>query len=206
MDSQVDGKPADGRPPRSNHLTDEGMLRMVAWARPGPRGSGIQQIDVDLGPRSIKLNHAPATGEGLVGNGRLGVDLIRVAAGEGFQPHTHPGDHILIVVGGEGTITHDGTVYPTQPGDVYMVEGGVPHAVGARSDHVILAVGSPHKAVDDVDRMTPAEYREILSPLGDLRCLICQRTSTHPRLLHNVDCEHCPCPACSRGISHHAVE
>jgi mannose-6-phosphate isomerase-like protein (cupin superfamily) len=144
----------------------------------------------------------------MVTNGRLGVDLIRVAAGQGFQPHTHPGDHILIVVGGSGTITYDGVVYPTEAGDLYMIEGEVPHAVGARTDHVILAVGSPHKLVDDLDRMEPLEYQEVLSPLGDLWCLICDSRSTYPNMLHDEGCEHCPCPPCAWndvGNGHHRV-
>lgn len=178
-------------------------LRIVSWARPGVRHDGTQDLHVDLSARAIALAHAPATGKGLVSNGDLGIDLIRVEAGKGFQPHTHRGDHILIVAGGEGTIAYDGIVYPTQPGDLYMIDGGVPHAVGARTDHVILAVGCPHRPIDADDRMVPLEYHEVLSDVGDLTCLICNEESRYPSLLHDVGCKHCPCTSCSWGLSHH---
>lgn len=178
-------------------------LHIECWAQSAGQHDGSQRLSVDLGERPIRLAHAPASGAAMASNGRLGVDLIRVAAGYGFRPHTHPGDHVLIVVGGEGTITYDGVIYPTTAGTLYMIDGEVPHAVGAITDHVILAVGSPHRPVDADDRMTPVEYQEVLSELGDLRCLICDLKSTHPRLLHDVGCAHCPCPSCSTGDSHH---
>jgi quercetin dioxygenase-like cupin family protein len=179
------------------------VLRIVSWAEPGELGADTQQLFVGLGPRPVPLAHAPATGQALASNAQLGVDLIRVEAGKGFQPHTHPGDHVLIVVGGEGTITYHGVVYPTRAGDLYMIDGQVPHAVGARTDHVILAVGSPHRPVDATDRMEPVEYREVLSELGDLRCLICGVESALPHMLHDVSCPHCPCAACTMGETHH---
>lgn len=187
----------------ANHLTPDGRLRLSRWATPSPGPAGVQRLEVDLGPRATPLAHAPASGEGLVTNGHLGVDTIRVARGSGLRPHTHPGDHLLIVVGGSGTVTYDGVVYPTEAGELYMIEGGVPHAVGARTDHVILAVGSPHALIDDPRRMEPREYEEILSPLGDLQCLICDRSSIYPGLLHDEGCGHCPCQNCSVGGSHH---
>ena len=178
-------------------------LQIVSWAEPGELVADTQQLMVGLGPRPAALAHAPATGQALASNGQLGVDLIRLEAGKGFQPHTHPGDHVLIVVGGEGTITYDGVVYPTHSGDLYMIDGHVPHAVGARTDHVILAVGSPHRPVDATDRMEAVEYREVLSDLGDLRCLTCGIESAFPRMLHDVACPHCPCSECTMDKTHH---
>jgi quercetin dioxygenase-like cupin family protein len=178
-------------------------LQIASWAEPGELVADTQQLMVGLGPRPATLAHSPATGQALASNGQLGVDLIRLEAGKGFQPHTHPGDHVLIVVGGEGTITYDGVVYPTHSGDLYMIDGHVPHAVGARTDHVILAVGSPHRPVDATDRMEPVEYREVLSALGDLRCLTCGIESAFPRMLHDVACPHCPCSECTMDKTHH---
>ncbi len=165
----------------------------------------LSGVLVDLMPGPTQMLHSTATGLGLVTNGDLGVDLIRLRAGEGFVPHTHPGDHILIVVGGLGTITFDGCVYPTEPGNVYMVGGAVPHAVGARTAHAILAVGAPHRAVDDPDRMAPIEYQAVVSEsVGDMTCLACAAgehggspiTATFPTLLHQIGCTHCPCFHC----------
>lgn len=171
-------------------------LRMVNWA--------ASQVDTEstllrIGhePRPLSMSGAPyATGLPLVSNGTLGVDAIRLPAGSGFAPHTHPGHHILIAIAGKGAITYDGKIYGTVAGQVYLVEGAVPHAVGAITDHVLLAVGSPHKSVDALDRMTSVAYDEVLAPDGDLHCLICDIRSWPTKRVHELGCPHCPCTTC----------
>ena len=158
--------------------------------------AGDQLLGVDLSERSIPVAHSHATGEALVSNGQLGADIIRLAAGDGFVPHTHPGDHLLMVIGGEGTITCGGQILPTRAGDVFMIEGQIPHAVGAISDHVILAVGSPHRPIDAADRMTEVGYEEITTEIQRLHCLICDLQAQLPDRLHQLGCPHCPCPEC----------
>lgn len=177
-------------------------LKIVEWAIAdrwhGGDHYGLQRLNtrLDAPADSVPMAGSPAHGVSLLSNGKLGADLIYLDAGKSFAPHTHPGDHLLIVVGGEGTITYDGRVYPTKAGDIYMVEGSVPHAVGARTDHVILAVGSPHRNVDDPGRMTLTEYHAILSEIGEMHCLICNLTATRGFRLHDVGCSHCPCGEC----------
>lgn len=189
----------NGRP-LDTHLDRDGLLRIVDWGRrwKDARGtaSDFETLLVAMSERGTKMAHSTATGDGLVSNGTLGVDVIRVGAGSGFSPHTHPGDHLLIVVGGEGTITYQGRVYPTAAGQVYMVQGLEAHAVGALTDHVILAVGCPHKPVDATDRMAPTAYQSITTELGALHCLICDRKSVYPQQLHDAGCAHCPCLEC----------
>lgn len=177
-----------------------GGLKILDWASAGPVEGDRQHLLVDLGLRPTPMPGSPATGRGLVTNGLLGGDVIRLAAGEAFEPHTHPGDHLLIVIGGEGTITFDGVVYPTRAGQIYMVEGSVSHAVGAITDHVILAVGSPHKAVDDPTRMTPVEYQSVLSAFGDMHCLICDQRARFPQTLADVAAPDCPCRVAVKGV------
>jgi quercetin dioxygenase-like cupin family protein len=142
------------------------------------------------------MAHSRATGEALVSNGDLGIDVIRLGAGDGFAAHTHPGHHLLIVVGGRGTITFDGHIYPTVAGQVYFVPGRIAHAVGAVTDHVILAVGAPHRPVDSPERMALTEYSAVTSELGSLACAICEITANFPSRLHELGCVHCPCPMC----------
>jgi quercetin dioxygenase-like cupin family protein len=169
--------------------------RIVRWAEDAGFGER-QMLAVALAPRAIRMPRSNATGEPLVSNGQLGADIIRLAAGDGFVPHTHPGDHLLIVVGGLGTLTYGGRIYPTRAGEIYLVEGEVPHAVGAITDHVLLAVGSPHRPVDSLDRMKPVAYQAVTADLGRLHCLICDRVAVHPDRLHDVGCPHCPCASC----------
>lgn len=182
------------------YLNEDGSLRIVQWGRLIYNTPKRSNIEVELSEKPVKMLHTQsATALPLVSNGVLGVDLIRVEAGTGFEPHTHPGDHLLICVAGEGTITYDGYVYPTTAGQVYMIEGEKPHAVGARTNHAILAVGMPHVPAGSPDRMKPVEYVEVAATFGDLSCLICNREARMPRMLHDVGCEHCPCPICSQG-------
>ena len=176
-------------------LNEDGTIKIVRWAS----DLGVvddQVLGIDLAIRPAHMAHSNATGMGLVSNGFLGADIIRLSAGDGFVPHTHPGDHLLIVVGGQGTITYDGKIYPTRAGQIYMVAGKVPHAVGAITDHVILAVGAPHKPVDSVDRMTPVEYQDVTAEINQLHCLICNISATYPDRMHDVGCPHCPCIDC----------
>jgi quercetin dioxygenase-like cupin family protein len=174
-------------PHRSGYLDEDGTLRIVDWA--GREGDALH---VETGARSRVMQGHLATGDGLVGNGHLGADIIRCAAGGGFAPHTHIGDHLLFVVGGEGTITYDGRVYATHAGQVYFVEGAVPHAVGAITDHVLLSIGTPHRAVDATDRQTPQEYESILANFATLECGICGVEAHAPKRLADLGCPHCP--------------
>lgn len=159
-------------------------LVMTQWAQPVVHVHGTTLQIPTNAPLLCRLKHSVATGTGLVTNGQLGIDMIRLSAGQGFAPHTHPGDHILIPVGGRSTITFGGGVYLAFPGSVYMVDGNVPHAVGAIDDAVILAVGAPHKPVDSTERMTPVEYQAVLADIDHLLCYVCDPTGT------DTDCEH----------------
>src|SRR6516165_4585420 len=110
-----------------------GGLKIVKWADEAgyePR-TNSQLLSVPMGVRKARMAHSHATGEGVVSNGYIGADIIHIRAGDGFVPHTHPGDHLLIVIGGRGTITYDSKIYPTEAGQIYMIDGDVPHAVGA---------------------------------------------------------------------------
>ena len=171
-------------------------LDIFQWAEDLGVHDKKQHLAISLEERKHKMAHSPATGDGLVTNGHVGADIIRLKAGDKFTAHTHSGDHLLIIIGGEGTITYDGKIYPTKAGDIYMVEGKVPHAVGAITDHVILAVGSPHKAVDSPDRMKLVAYKEVISKVGDMHCLICNLSAKYPEMLHEKGCKHCPCDKC----------
>jgi len=183
-----------------SHVDDDGMLRIVEWAtavktdETDNRDGQLLHVPDERG--DYDMAHSTAHGDALVSTGELGVDLIRIDEGDGFVPHTHPGDHILIPVYGTGTITYDGHVYPTDAGAVYIINGDVPHGVGAITDHGILAVGSPHAPIDSPDRMTPTEYDEVTAELDSVHCLICDLDARNDEKLHQIGCEHCPCHDC----------
>ena len=178
-----------------NHPERPRELKIVRWAADLGLAEG-QMLGIDMQHRPAPIAQSNASGQGLVTNGQLGADIIQLDAGDGFVPHTHPGDHLLIVIGGKGTVTFDGKIYPTAAGEIYMIEGSVPHAVGAVTDHVIMAVGSPHKAVDAPDRMGVVDYQTVVSDIGELECLICGKSASYPQRLHDLGCTHCPCTQC----------
>ena len=172
-------------------------FEILEWAYEGHLTPIEQLLFVRTGELPKKMAKSNATGRSLSTNGHLGADMIRLAAGDGFQPHTHPGDHLLIVVAGRGTITYQGQVHPTRAGQIYMIEGSQPHAVGAITDHVILAVGSPHMPVDSPERMGLVEYAAVAADMHDLTCLICNTKASYPEMLHDSGCPHCPCAECN---------
>lgn len=177
-----------------------GGLHIVRWAEDAGVGS-MQRLAVGLGIRPEPMHPGPGTGESLVSNGLLGADIVRLGAGERFQPHIHVADHLLIVIGGIGTITCDGAIHPTRAGEIYLIEGEAPHAVGAITDHVLLAVGAPHLPLSSPARMSAVPYCAITTRIDDLHCLICNLHAVYPQVPHELGCPHCPCVACSAGDS-----
>ena len=171
-------------------------LPIVRWAQ-ATIGDGATSLYIPHGERPVAMHGAAASGLGLVSNGLIGADVISLSAGAGFPPHTHRGHHVLAVLGGQGTITYNGQVHATGAGDIYLIEGSVPHAVGAISDHVILAIGAPHMPVESERRMEVVDYDEVLSEIADLHCTICDVKSELPNYLHDVGCGHCPCCSCA---------
>lgn len=170
-------------------------LTIDRWAM-DPTAGGTATISVATGPRPFRVANSDATGEPLVSNGQLGADIIHLAAGSAFTPHTHRGDHLLIVIAGEGTVIYEGQIQRTRAGDIFLIEGEVPHAVGAITDHVIIAVGSPHTPIDSLDRMALVAYESMTTDIRDLHCLICDLHALYPRRIHELGCPHCPCEVC----------
>lgn len=116
----------------------------------------VSAVGID---HAVPMHGADATGLNLHTNGHLGADMVWVPAGARFPVHVHPGDHLLLCLSGHGTITINEITYDVHPGDLYMVDGNVPHAVGAGdTDHVLVAIGAPHKPVDSPERMDYTDW------------------------------------------------
>lgn len=133
----------------------------LATSTTGPVGLRIRnlwEVMPGLPEQGVDVHGAPARGLALHSNGHLGADMLYVRAGDQFPVHTHPGDHLLYCLAGQGTITVDQVTYTIRPGDLYMVDGLVPHAVGAVTDHVLVAIGAPHKPVDSPERMAFVDW------------------------------------------------
>ena len=66
------------------------------------------------------------------------------------------------------------------------------HAVGAITDHVILAVGAPHRPVDDPRRQVLVEYDAIRGDTGIVTCGLCSLTAPSLPELAASGCAHVP--------------
>jgi quercetin dioxygenase-like cupin family protein len=114
----------------------------------------VFEVVQSSGKLPIKIPGVDAHGESLFSNGKLGVDMIQLAPHQAFPLHTHPADHLLFIVAGEGTVTVGAQVYQTRPGDLYMIHGTVEHAVGAGAEgQYLLSFGAPHYHLDHPERM-----------------------------------------------------
>lgn len=124
----------NGKDSMSSTFDSPRDLEIVTWAQSAV-GDDRTSLSIAHAPLPVNMHGANATGLALVTNGDIGADLIQLGAGAGFAPHTHPGHHILSVVAGIGTITYDGRIRETRAGQTFLIEGEVPHAVGAITDH-----------------------------------------------------------------------
>lgn len=120
----------------------------------------VSELALAKPDNAVPVVGADALGTNVATNGKLGADILWVPSNASFPIHTHPGDHLLMCLDGEGTISFDGQKIEVRPGDMYMIPGMIPHAVGAGpAGHVLLAIGSPHKPVDAPDRMKPTDWQ-----------------------------------------------
>jgi len=126
-------------------------LQIVEWAKVDEAGNLIINTD----ERPTQMANSEGTGQTLLSQDGFGADVIRFEAGHGVQNHVHPGDHILFVLAGEGVVVYDGHPNKLKPGLAYFVPGSVPHAIDAKTNLVLIAVGNRHVLVGDETRMTP---------------------------------------------------
>jgi quercetin dioxygenase-like cupin family protein len=155
-------------------LDERGLLRlvnvaMVADHAPLPKhvhsGEPDQGITGTPLLRTRQLTGEPHPETGDTDSGALGVDMLYVPPGSSFPPHVHPGHHLLMCIRGQGSVTYGDEEIAVRPGDLYMILGGIAHAVGSDPSgegHWLLAFGAPHKRVDSHDRMRLLEVAETL--------------------------------------------
>lgn len=88
----------------------------------------------------------------------IGADIIEMQPGSEFALHKHPGDHVLYIVSGTGSVHISGADRLVKEGDLVFIAAEHPHAVKgppleASSSLRIIAFGYPHKHVGALDRM-----------------------------------------------------
>lgn len=126
-------------------------IQIALWADCDIKG----RIIVSGEERPIKMYNSDGTGSPLLALKGFGTDIIRFGAGEGVMNHTHEGDHILFVLKGTGIVEYNGVEHDLYPGLCYLIPGEVDHAIRAKEDLVLIAVGNNHRPLNSEERMTP---------------------------------------------------
>lgn len=124
-------------------------LKIAAWANADDQGNLI----VESGERPIKMMHSDGTGSPLFTSKGFGADIIRFPPNGKVGNHTHEGDHILFVIRGTGIVEYDGVQHELYPGLAYLVPGQVPHAIYAKEELILIAVGNDHRPLNSEDRL-----------------------------------------------------
>lgn len=131
--------------------TPDGRRRLTILNLPA-----LASASLDDEAQTVAVHGAPARGIPLLTNGHLGADLLYLAPGDSFPLHVHPGHHLLLCVAGSGKVTFDGRAFEVRPGDLYLIEASVPHAVGSSADgpgHWLASFGAPHTPLTSEQRM-----------------------------------------------------
>ena len=90
---------------------------------------------------------------------RVAFALIELDPNAPVAEHSHPEEQIGFIVRGSFKFTIGGETRELQPGDTYVIPGGVPHsAVSGPEGTVAIDVFSPPRA--DWDRLERAEPRK----------------------------------------------
>jgi quercetin dioxygenase-like cupin family protein len=101
----------------------------------------------------FSMANSEALGLPLVGAGSFGADMLRFAPRQSTLRHTHPGDHVLFVVEGDGSLCYGDELHKLLEGDCYYVPGAVPHSICAAAlGLVLLSVANQHRPVASPER------------------------------------------------------
>lgn len=99
------------------------------------------------------MHGSQAHGIPLVKQDNFAADILHFLPGEKTSLHTHPGNHILFVVDGGGTLTYSYEHHPLVKGTCYLVPGSTPHRVSADERGMyLLSIADTHRNVDSKER------------------------------------------------------
>jgi hypothetical protein len=100
-----------------------------------------------------KMHGSQAHGLALVKHDNFAADMLHFLPNEKTSLHTHPGNHILFVVDGGGTLTYGNEEHPLIKGSCYLVPGTTDHRVSANNNGMhLLSIADTHRSVDSIER------------------------------------------------------
>lgn len=101
----------------------------------------------------LPMHGSTALGAPLVKDGAFAADLLKFEPGQKTEPHTHPGDHILFVVDGDGWLIYGGAYHALTRHTCYFVPGQIIHQVGSESGMLLMSIANAHRPVDSLERL-----------------------------------------------------
>lgn len=117
-------------------------------------GGLLKSLD---GKLSVQMSDSDGTALPLLlddsGEKNFGADIIRFEAGEGVGLHKHIGSHILLVTKGEGILTYETEKHEMFPGMIYLIPSNTAHAIDAKTELVLIAIGNDHRPADSEERL-----------------------------------------------------
>lgn len=102
----------------------------------------------------LSMFGSQAKGLPLVKSGNFAADVLKFEPNQQTSLHTHPGDHILFIVEGNGWLDYKDDSYSLTCGTCYFVDGKTPHRVRAsETGMLLLSIANNHFPVDNVNRL-----------------------------------------------------
>jgi len=119
------------------------------------QGVLLANFHVPLGPLPVAMAHSDGAALPLLKAGAFAADLIRFPPAGGVPEHTHPGAHMLFVVGGVGSLLTAGVRLDLRPGVCYLAPAGVPHSIhaSARRHLSLVSVANDHRDAGSASRL-----------------------------------------------------
>ncbi len=74
------------------------------------------------------------------------IAYLQPGGGGPVQPHTHPHDHLFIVVAGEAKVMLGEEIKTIRPDEAFRVKGSIPHSVWNAAQELTVMIGLTLKA------------------------------------------------------------
>lgn len=118
----------------------------------------VEPDDVQVTPNvtGTELNNPDQFADG---TNQISISRLTMEANTGFERHTHPHNHVLVILEGGGSVVYDrgdgvDVRLDFTKGDVFNVPGANEHAVSAGDEGIVmLSIGSPAMGLIDPERM-----------------------------------------------------
>ena len=131
-------------------------LVISTFGEPTNGAEQYSDLKVAAGPFELSMISSDGTALPLISRqaSGMGADLLHFGKNGGVPMHSHPGDHLLIVIAGSGVLNFYDEEHQITTGKIYWIPGGAPHAIRASSHLTLISIANNHIAADRPERLT----------------------------------------------------